>query len=149
MTELESLLEASSTTPEAQWRAQTLIRSAQEADQDICTKLYHYETVFVGDKPNKSSRARTACRKMHRDFSRVHDQLSIILEKYRLQRHVDLSLLTAKQDDTREEEEFFDRAMRERQGEVHQIHDSMRRVNEIYEVSSLCIKNQGSLNSTF
>jgi hypothetical protein len=126
--ELESLLEDSGKSPETQWRTRILIRSAQDADDDIWKRLYEYENNY-GENQNYS-RAQMASRKLHRDFARVHKQRNQILAAYEKQQQVEISFLSADE----KKEEFFDRAMREREQEVNNIHSSMQKVNEIYSV---------------
>ena len=129
--ELENLLKMSGQSPEAQWRSRILIRSSQDADRDIWQRLYEYE-MSHGENPSYS-RAQMASRKMHRDFRRVHEQLHAILEAHKRQQQVEVSFLTSSEE---KKEDFFDRAMREREAEVNKIHDSMQKVNEIYSVST-------------
>jgi hypothetical protein len=128
--ELESLLEISGQSPENQWRTRILIRSAQDADRDIWKRLYEYETEY-GENPNYS-RAQIASRKLHRDFRRVHKQLQVVLTAYERRQQVEVSFLSSAQEEKKEE--FFDRAMREREEEVNKLHSSMRKVNDIYSV---------------
>jgi hypothetical protein len=166
--ELETLLEPSSHSPEAQWRSRILMRSAQDADRDIWKRLYEYETSF-GENP-QNSRAQLASRKMHRDFRRVHNGWTSICEQYKQRQHVEVSFLSAepapssssaavhgssipstKQNprlaammvEGEEKEDFFDRAMRERDAELRHIHASVHKVNEIYSVrfvyQSVCV----------
>lgn len=123
--ELESLLEDSGISPEAQWRTRILIHSAQDADQDIQTRLYQLD-----ESSHTSSRAQVALRKLHRDFGRVHKDLRKVLALYQRKQQVEVSFLS--KDETKEE--FFDRAMREREQEVTKIHQSMNQVNAIYQV---------------
>jgi hypothetical protein len=130
VTELESLLEISGHYPEAQWRTRILIRSAQDADRDIWKRLYEYESSF-GEDPS-CSRAQIASRKLHRDFRRVHKQLHATLEAYEKLQQVEVSFLSSSREEKKED--FFDRAMRERNAEVNNIHKSMQKVNEIYTV---------------
>ena len=73
-----------------------------------------------------------ASRKLHRDFRRVHNQFSILMDVYKKRQQVEVSFLSREEE---KKEDFFDRAMREREEEVKNIHDSMLKVNEIYTVS--------------
>jgi hypothetical protein len=130
--ELESLLEISGHSPEAQWRSRILIRSAQDADRDISKRLYEYESGF-GENPSYS-RAQIASRKLHRDFRRVHKQLHAILEAYEKLQQVEVSFLSSNEE---KKEDFFERAIRERDAEVNNIHKSMQQVNDIYTVRIL------------
>jgi hypothetical protein len=129
--ELESLLDTSGQSPEAQWRTRILIRSTQDADRDIWTRLYEYESNH-GENPSYS-RAQIASRKLHRDFRRVHKQLQATLEAYEKRQRVEIAFLSRQEE---KKEDFFDRVMREREEEVGNINRSMQKVNEIYSVRS-------------
>lgn len=125
--ELENLMESSGQSPKAQWRTRTLIRSAQEADRDIYKRLYEYDIEY---HYSQYSKTQMAWRKLSRDFSRVQNQLKDIVATYEKRQQVDVSFLTSKEEKT---EEFFDRAMRERELEVNNINKSMHQVDEIYK----------------
>ena len=131
MAELENLMESSGQSPKAQWRTRTLIRSAQEADRDIYKRLYEYDIEY---HYSQYSKTQMAWRKLSRDFSRVQNQLKDIVATYEKRQQVDVSFLTSKEEKT---EEFFDRAMREREVEVNNINKSMHQVDEIYKVRVL------------
>ena len=152
VSELESLLVPSSTSHEAQWRARILMRSAQDADRDICKRLYEFDSNNGGS--GSSSRAQIANRKLHRDFGRAHKQYTTIIEQYEQRQQVEVSFLSSATPSIRggsalgrsnhtgrlnvvemEDEDFFDRAMREREHEIKHIRDSVHKVNEIYAVS--------------
>ena len=126
--DLEKVMEAAGTSPEGQWRTRILMRSAQDADRDIWRKLYEFESSGQADS---SSRAQMAARKLKRDFGRVHEDLSRVLTEYERKQLAEVSFLTKSEE---KKEEFFDRAMREREEEVNNIHSSMNKVNEIYQV---------------
>jgi hypothetical protein len=128
--ELDSLMEVSGQSPEAQWRTRILIRSTQDADRDIWKRLHDYETNH-GENPGYS-RAQMASRKLHRDFRRVHKHLQAVLASYEKRQQVEIAFLSREEE---KKEDFFDRAMREREEEVGNIHRSMQKVNEIYSVS--------------
>jgi hypothetical protein len=78
---------SSSTSSEVEngWRTRVLIKTAQEAEKVLWTKLYEYEkTLLVHPEPNRFSHltqnddlreAQTACMKLHRDFKRSHKAL--------------------------------------------------------------------------
>ena len=157
VSELESLLVPSSTSHEAQWRARILMRSAQDADRDICKKLYEFDSNNGGNE-ERTSRAQIANRKLHRDFGRAHKQYTTILEQYEKRQQVEVSFLSSapqpilhgrKQNQKsaliEDEEDFFDRAMRERENELKHIRESVHKVNEIYSVSSLKRLAQGKV----
>jgi hypothetical protein len=97
---LEEILEQSSESPEASWRARIIIRSAQEAEKNLWNKLSKYEqspltagknigsgisgSLADKDEETESSQrelrtAQTACMKLHRDFNRSHKIFGMIL----------------------------------------------------------------------
>jgi len=125
--ELERLLDDAGTSPETQWRTRILIRSAQDADRDIQARLYN-----LSDDA-QSSRQQVALRKLHRDCGRVHTHLGQVLQRYQTKQQVEVSFLSKEE----AREDFFDRAMREREQEVMKIHKSMNQVNSIYQVRAL------------
>lgn len=132
--QLETLLQDAGSSPEVQWRSRILVQSSKDADRDIQERLQQ-----VSESSSPSSRTQVALRKLHRDFGRVRTQLRQILQSYERKQQVEVSFLN-KQDETREE--FFDRAMRERDAEVQRIHKSMHQVNSIYQVSICHSANQ-------
>ena len=135
VSELESLMGASSKSPEAQWRLRILIRSTQEADRDIWKRLHQYETSSYGSLEKDIKAHSSAGRKLHRDYQRVHNQLHAALERYQKQQEADVACLSSSYRGPEEKkEDFFDRAMREREQEIHHIHQSMNTVNQIYTV---------------
>jgi hypothetical protein len=150
--ELEGLVQDAGASPEMQWRARILIRSAQDADRDIQTRLYQldYESSSspslsqYHSNSNSSSRAQVASRKLHRDFGRVHQNLLQVLSAYQRQQEVEVSFLNNKDNngDGESKEEFFDRAMREREMEVDQIHTKMNQVNTIYQDLAALVDGQ-------
>jgi hypothetical protein len=134
--ELESLVQDAGASPELQWRTRILIRSAQDADQDIQTRLYQLD-----ESQHSSSRAQVALRKLHRDFGRVHQNLLDVLQSYQRQQQVEVSFLNHMEGDETKEE-FFDRAMREREEEVNEIHTKMNQVNTIYQDLAALVDGQ-------
>ena len=76
-----------------------------------------------------------ALRKLQRDLRRVHHHYQTVTAAYNQRQTVDVAFLTAKVAGNGEED-FFDRAMREREAELSNIHSSMKQVNEIYSVRS-------------
>lgn len=136
--ELENLLEDAGASPEIQWRTRILIHSAQDADRDLQARLYQLD-----ESSHSSSRAQVALRKLHRDFGRVHKDLRKVLTLYERKQHVEVSFLT--KDDTKED--FFERAMRERESDVKKIHQSMHQVNAIYQdLAGLVDDQQDQIN---
>jgi hypothetical protein len=92
--QLEVLVQQSAESPEVQWRARILSRSAQEADRDIADKLYWYEKSLVDKGKQKEARTvQAACMKLHNDFHRVHATLGEALCEYECRQRSDASLL--------------------------------------------------------
>ena len=129
VTDLEKAMEASGESPEAQWRTRILIRSSQDSERDITKRLYEIET---SGRNSQHSRGQMAMRKLRRDFSRVHRQYLAAMKTFERRQQVEVSFLSCAEDGERKEE-FFDRAMREREEEINNIHYSMNKVNAIYE----------------
>ncbi|KAL3919759.1 MAG: hypothetical protein SGARI_007124, partial [Bacillariaceae sp.] len=86
-----------------------------------------------------------AQQKLQRDWNRAQQHLEAVLQAYQRRQVAELAMLGAQQDkpaDTavsssypmlqEEKEDFFDRAMRERQAEVERISQSMNKINDIY-----------------
>ncbi|VEU40488.1 unnamed protein product [Pseudo-nitzschia multistriata] len=144
---------AVASSPEAMWKSRILLRSARDAEADLERKL-------LGDKAQQNHRPGqqqalpqtvVAARnnKLARDFRRASQQFRSVLQAMELQQRAEVSVLTSSAaaaagdpDGTstgptakaqKLEEDFFDRAMRERNEEVQKISTSMRKVNEIYQ----------------
>lgn len=128
--DLEETMEKSGESPEAQWKTRILLRSVQEAQQDIQNRLLTF-----GDTSSKrrDGRGQMALRKLRRDFARVQEHFAEVSQSHIRKQQAEVSLFHSKASGEGEEEEFFDRAMREREQEVNNIHQSMRTVNAIYK----------------
>ncbi|KAL3938329.1 MAG: hypothetical protein SGBAC_006744 [Bacillariaceae sp.] len=126
--DLDQVMQKSAESPEAQWKTRILLRSAQEAQQDIQNRLLDF-----GDtsRRRKDGRGQMALRKLTRDFSRVGEHFGEVTQSHMRKQKAEVSLFQSAVPG--EEEEFFDRAMREREQEVNNIHESMRTVNFIYQ----------------
>lgn len=157
--ELENLVDRSGDSPETQWRSRILLRSAEEADRDIADKLYNYEKSLVDMKGHsrEDRTAQTACIKLHRDFRRIHKALDISSHAYERRQQADISMLGANavaagvaaggSGDTaqlleQEQEDFFVRAMREREEEIQKVSQKMNKVNEIYQELAALVEGQ-------
>jgi len=128
--DLDQAMEKSAESPEAQWKTRILLRSAQEAQQDIQNRLLDF-----GDtsRRRKDGRGEMALRKLRRDFARVREHFAEVTQSHMRKQQAEVSLFHSAAPEVGEEEEFFDRAMREREQEVNNIHQSMRTVNAIYQ----------------
>lgn len=137
--QLESLSKTAASSPETQWRTQIALRSAQEADQDLSGKLLDFQagSHYEPQEAWEVTRVQGASRKLQRDFSRIHSTYQDLVEAYTRQQQADLSYLmnggAPPSSGGEAKEEFFDRAMREREEEVQKINQSMHKVNEIYQ----------------
>jgi hypothetical protein len=123
VSDLERAIQKSGESPEAQWKTKILIRSCQEAEKDITQRLHKAEL-------EGKSKGQMALRKLQRDFSRVNKQFLSAMAYYEKRQNVEVSFLNV---DGETKEEFFDRAMREREEEINNIHNSMNKVNTIYK----------------
>ena len=149
---------AASESPEGAWRARILIRSAGEASKDLGNKLYQYErtllsptngTVAVSkDKENSQKELRvqqSACMKLHRDYNRSHKGLTMALTHYQKRQNAEVSRLSAvgwSQVPEKQNDDFFDRAMREREAELDTMNKSMHKVSEIYNELACIVDGQ-------
>ena len=125
---LEEVLENAGRSPEFQWKSRILVRSVQEANRDIRTRL----------QATMNSRQNTAYAKLNRDYSRAQKILQATLKDQERRQQAEVSLLfSANKEESKNEEEFFDRMMREREQEVKKINISLQKVNKIYEVCLL------------
>lgn len=140
--ELQTSLEASSGSPENQWKSRILVRSAQEADGDIADKLYLYEMELVeqGRSRGGARTAQAACMKLHRDYHSAHEALDAILLEQASNQQPDVAhgAVNNAGDDAamlvqQEQEDFFERATRERNEEIKRISRQMQQVNDIYQ----------------
>jgi hypothetical protein len=104
--------------PEATWKARILLRSAQDADEDLRSKLEVYEktlsslTLLGIDKqhakqqqqqhvddyhitPKEIQLAQMSCQKLRRDFDRSHKILFSCLAQYEKRQHAEIKQLRA------------------------------------------------------
>jgi hypothetical protein len=159
--ELESVLKQASTSPEAMWRSRILMRSAQDAQWDLQQRVHQQTdwTTTTTSKKNSSTSTTTtttnkalvlAQEKLRRDWNRTRQQFHNMVMESQQRQLAEMSLLSAKNGDLllqqqpqpedlhhrnqEEKEDFFDRAMRERQEEIQRISQSMKTINEIYTV---------------
>eukprot|EP00980_Cylindrotheca_fusiformis_P009192 scaffold2003_cov139-Cylindrotheca_fusiformis.AAC.8 len=127
--DMEQAMSQSGDSPEAQWKTKILIRSSKDAERDISSRLVH-EFEATKTSRRRNGRDQMAMRKLSRDFGRIQEQFAAAMQAHEKRQKAEVSLLTAGHENT---EEFFDRAMREREEELNDIHTSMRKVNAIYE----------------
>jgi hypothetical protein len=154
--DLESLSKTSASSPEAMWKSRILLRSARDANRDLKLALEKEERTGAVEGGIKSvgAAARAASKKkLKRDYHRASEQFRSIIEETERRQRVEISCLTASEaaaaganpeggaaasaqkaamGAAEAEEDFFDRAMRERQAEVQNISDGMKKVQEIY-----------------
>jgi t-SNARE complex subunit (syntaxin)/uncharacterized Zn-binding protein involved in type VI secretion len=155
--DLESLSRSSASSPEAMWKSRIVLRSAQDADRDLKVALENEEHEAANERGATSvaAAARAASRKkLLRDYNRASQQFRVIVEETERRQRAEISCLTASEaaaaganpekgtavaaqkravmGAAEAEEDFFDRAMRERQAEVEKISDGMKKVQEIY-----------------
>ena len=101
---------------------------------------------------------------MLRDYHRASEQLQIIVEETERRQKAEISCLTAKEaaeagadpansqkrvlmGAAEQEEDFFERAMRERQAEVQKISDGMKKVQDIYADLAGMVDGQQQIES--
>jgi len=155
--DLESLSKSSVSSPEAMWKSRILLRSARDANRDLKLALEKEERTGAVEGGIKSigAAARAASnKKLKRDYHRASEQFRSIVEETERRQRAEISCLTASEaaaaganpeggaaasaqkravmGAAEAEEDFFDRAMRERQVEVQKISDGMKKVQEIY-----------------
>ena len=148
--DLAALSGSSASSPEAMWKSRILLRSANEAGKDLKVSLEKEEIDVAARKNSAATAALAASRKkMLRDFHRASEQLRLIVEETERRQKAEISCLTATEaaeagtnpvasqkralmGAAEAEEDFFDRAMRERQAEVQKISDGMKKVQDIY-----------------
>ncbi|CAJ1951572.1 unnamed protein product [Cylindrotheca closterium] len=128
--DLDQAMAKSADSPEAQWKIRILSRSAQEAQQDIQNRLLEFGET---SRRRNDGRGQMAMRKLVRDFARAQENFGEVTQSHIRKQQAEVSLFRSTVPEESEEEEFFDRAMREREQEVNNIHQSMRTVNEIYQ----------------
>jgi hypothetical protein len=108
--------------------------------------------------------AQIACMKLHRDFNRGHKVLVMILTLHEKRQKAEASRLravrwsgdkptstltgnTAQLNQQFQDEDFFDRAMREREADMNRMNKSMHKVNEIYqEIAALVDVQQDDID---
>jgi hypothetical protein len=164
VTELETVLKQASTSPEAMWRSRILMRSAQDAQRDLQQRVHQQIHADGNKKKNtitipNSQALVLAQEKLQRDWNRTRQQFHKMVMESQQRQLAELSLLSAKNGVTllpqqqqqlllqqerqyqsshpgmqEEKEDFFDRAMRERQEEIERISQSMKTINDIYTV---------------
>jgi hypothetical protein len=99
--------------------------------------------------------SQTACMKLHRDFNRSHKVLVMILSLHQKRQKAEASRLravrysddkdingTSNQQLHEKDEDFFDRAMREREADLERMNKSMHKVNEIYQELAALVDGQ-------
>lgn len=136
---LRKILELGQRSPENQWKSRIIFRSLSEADIDIWRKLQEEERNM--QKSEAETKALSAHQKLVRDYHRIHDIFERIASENNFFKEDDdipapIEWLDPEQIQEKmmqqEKEDFFERAMREREGEINGINQSMRMVNEIY-----------------
>ncbi|OEU23482.1 hypothetical protein FRACYDRAFT_233650 [Fragilariopsis cylindrus CCMP1102] len=124
------------TSPEDMWRSRILLTSAQDANRDLKIAIDKQQQQQQGIVTEESGLAVAGRKKLQRDYYRASEQLQSIIVDIEQRQRAEVSYLTTGKQTTGTpsnlEEEFFDRAMRERQVEVNNINQSMKKVNEIY-----------------
>jgi hypothetical protein len=72
-------VKSSGSTPQDQWRARILLRSAEEADQGIGNNMKSHEQPvrYVSDPI-----VRASYQKLNRDYSRAHDSFIFLANQY-------------------------------------------------------------------
>lgn len=145
--ELEQVLPEAGEHPEASWRAKILMRSAQDMDQELWTKLYDYEkTLHNRERDPEVRQQQTACMKLHRDFKRSHRSLVMAVTLYEKTQRAEMAQLGAVgwsgRQEGDEEEDFYTRTMRERQEELERMNYSMHQVGNLYTDLSFLIQKQ-------
>ena len=77
--QLESLVKSSGNSPEDQWKARILLRSAGEADHDIGKNMRHHEQSV---RNTRDPNIRTSYQKLNRDYNRAHDSFVMLSIQY-------------------------------------------------------------------
>jgi hypothetical protein len=145
VSDLEEVLPGAGESPQAAWRAKILMGSAQAVDQALWTKLYDYERGLVAREEGdiEVRQAQTACMKLHRDFKRSHKGLVLALTLYEKKQRAEMARLGAVGWSEREDEEdFYTKAMREREEEIQRMNLSMHRVKDLYQDLGLLVEEQ-------
>ena len=136
-------------------RTRITMRSASEAERDIGQKLSDHCS-----RNDRDARSKSANAKLKRDYRRAQEAFGRIAQLYERKQQAELSLLTATGDgrmynqqqaqaEVRKtlpkieviqlfthplQEDFFERAMRERENDVLNLNSKMGHVNRIYKV---------------
>ena len=152
VSDLSALLENSGETPEASWRVRILMSSAQETDKELWEKLYNYEKTLLMKKNSLSTSGeeelrteQTACMKLHRDFKRSHKALIMAMSLFEKKQSAEISRLGAvgwSNGCDEKEEDFYDRAMREREEELTRRNESIHQVNDVYKNLAALVEEQ-------
>jgi len=154
--DLEAVSGSSASSPEAMWKSRILLRSARDAERDLKLTLDMEERDAGANRSKSVAAAALAAsrKKLLRDYHRASEQLRLIVEETERRQRAEISCLTASEaaaagintegkgaaaaqkrallGAAEAEEDFFDRAMRERQAEVQKISDGMKKVQDIY-----------------
>ena len=145
--ELETVTAASFIqTPESQWKTRILVSSAQDASRDIPKKL-------LSASSTQTATNKAAFSKLQRDFGRIDEKFRVLLGAYHQKQRAEIAMLSAEPDSFQskqqkqvgrqhQEEDFFDRKMREREQEINQINQKMHRVNQIYSELGKLVNDQ-------
>ena len=148
-------------SPGAMFKSRILLQSAQEADRDlklvIKKQLEEQNNMHNNNNGSSSSTtkaqrlAEASSKKLQRDYDRASAQLYSIIHETKRRQLADIRSLQKTSNDTKasdkkdpieEEEDFFDRAMRERQQEIQTINTKMHTVQEIYNDLAYLIDTQ-------
>lgn len=150
--ELESLSRISASSPEAMFKFRVLLRSTKDVDRELQLALEREHRCTdmnkEGNRPVAVAVIASSRKKLMRDYLRAADQFRSIVEIVERCQRADISALAASEATvdyteggrsvpntqsrgvTVPQEDFFDRAMRER--EVRKISEGMNKVQEIY-----------------
>jgi hypothetical protein len=85
VSKLEAVLKGDGQSKENAWRVRVLLKTAQDADKNLWTKLYEFEKTLLSNINSSDSNQtelreeQTACLKLHRDFKRTHKALLMCL----------------------------------------------------------------------
>lgn len=147
--DLQAISEISASSPEAMWKSRILLRSATDAERDLRASLEKDQMDSAAGKSVNAAALFAARKKMMRDYQRASDQLREIVGETERRQKAEISCLTAKEaaeagaepatsqkralmGAAEQEEDFFERAMRERQAEIQKVSDGMKKVQDIY-----------------
>lgn len=149
VSDLVAVLEESGESPAAAWRAKILAHSARETDKDLWAKLFQYETTLGQGRDEETRTAQTSCMKLHRDFKRSHKTLLMALTTFEKRQAAEVSRLGAvgwsgieDSNGGEAKEDFYDRAMRERDEELKRMNQSMKKVGHIYKDLATLVETQ-------